>query len=529
MIILGTEPFKVLVDRDHGWQSAEKQGESYVCGNVKVTLTEKNGGVNVTLDSSEPVRGICVRYKGSFPENVRILGDHWERAYADLGFTTLRPERMLPWYFLATDGKKTDGYGVKTAPNAFCYFYANNEGIDLVMDTRNGNGGVNLKGRILDVCTIVTREGKENESAFEAGRAFCKQMCDNPRLPKNIVYGSNNWYYAYGEITDESVMADAKFIADLTAGLDNRPFMVIDDGWQKNHQSGWGGYNGGPWCCGNGDFPDMASLASRMAELDVIPGIWMRPLHYRGEEYDKIGHRLRNEDVLDPTLPAVKELIYKEVKGIRDFGFKLIKHDFSSVDITGRWGPGMIQGGITGGEWGFNDNTRTTAEIVLDLYKLIREAAGDAYIIGCNTFSHLSAGLFELQRTGDDTSGTDWVRTRRYGVNTVAFRGIQHDAFYAADGDCVGLTGEIPWELNRQWLELLAKSGTPLFVSPDPKKVTSEQYEDLRKACEIASKPQPLGEPLDWLYNDCPAVWHFGDEIRTFNWIDENNVETNLR
>ena len=66
---------------------------------------------------------------------------------------------------------------------------------------------------------------------------------------------------------------------------------------------------------------------------------------------------------------------------------------------------------------------RTTAEVIGSLYDVIRGAAGDAAIIGCNTVSHLSAGLFEICRIGDDTSGTDWSRTRKMGVNTLAFRG----------------------------------------------------------------------------------------------------------
>lgn len=527
MIKFSTEPYKVLLFTDR-WHIAEKSGDKYIYAGICLELEESNNEITVGLTANDAVKAICLRFRGSFPENTRVLGDHWERAYADMGFMTLRPERQLPWYFLATDGNKTDGYGVKTAPNAFCMFFASSDGIDMVADVRNGGVGVRLNGRKLKVCTLISREGEQNETAFEAGRAFCKMMCDNPRLPKAPVYGSNNWYYAMGEITNKSVLTDAKLIADLTAGLENRPYMVIDDGWQVKHQGGWGGYNGGPWNLGNKDFPNMGELAANISDMNVIPGIWMRPLHYRGEQYDKIGKRLRNEDVLDPTLPEAKELIFNEVKGITDWGFKLIKHDFSSVDITGRWGVGMIKDGITGGEWSFSDDSRTTAEIVLDLYRLIRDAAGDAYIIGCNTFSHLAAGLFELQRTGDDTSGMDWTRTRRYGINTVAFRGIQHNAFYAADGDCIGITGQIPWELNSMWLELLAKSGTPLFISPDPKATTSEQMEELRKACEIASKPQPLGEPLDWLYNDCPAHWRFGDEERKFNWLEETRHEMNF-
>jgi alpha-galactosidase len=53
------------------------------------------------------------------------------------------------------------------------------------------------------------------------------------------------------------------------------------------------------------------------------------------------------------------------------------------------------------------------------------------------------------------------------GVNTLAFRGAQHGAFYVADADCVGVTNAVPWVYNRQWPDLLAR-GTMLFVSLAP-------------------------------------------------------------
>src|SRR2546430_9977401 len=49
--------------------------------------------------------------------------------------------------------------------------------------------------------------------------------------------------------------------------------------------------------------------------------------------------------------------------------------------------------------WNFHDRTKTSAEIVRELYTDIRRAAGDAMLIGCNTIGHLAAGLFEIQRT----------------------------------------------------------------------------------------------------------------------------------
>ena len=155
----------------------------------------------------------------------------------------------------------------------------------------------------------------------------------------------------------------------------------------------------------------------------------------------------------------------------------------------------------------------------MDLYKAIRQAAGDdMYIIGCNTFSHLGAGIFELFWIGDDTSGKEWNRTRIMGVNTLGFRMIQHDKFYAADGDCVGLTKEVPWEKNNQWLELVAGSGTPLFISPQPEAIGDDQRQLIRASFAKAAKVQPAGEPLDWLTNSQPRKWKLDGEVRTFDW-----------
>jgi alpha-galactosidase len=133
--------------------------------------------------------------------------------------------------------------------------------------------------------------------------------------------------------------------------------------------------------------------------------------------------------------------------------------------------------------------------------------------------SHLSAGHFEICRVGDDTSGTDWSRTRKMGVNTLAFRGPQHGAFCVADADCVGVTTAVPWSFNRQWLDLLARSGTMLFVSLAPDALGADQRRDLREALALAASPQPLGEPLDWQHTVYPTRWRLMDRERTYDWV----------
>jgi alpha-galactosidase len=180
-----------------------------------------------------------------------------------------------------------------------------------------------------------------------------------------------------------------------------------------------------------------------------------------------------------------------------------------------------MKGEMLADGWAFADRSRTTAEIIRQFYLDIREAAGNkTLIIGCNTVGHLAAGIFELQRIGDDTSGQEWARTRKMGVNCVAFRAPQHGTFFAVDADCAGQTraDSVPWEKNRQWLDLLARSGTPLFVSFPRATINPEQEQALRAALAAAAGSQPLGEPLDWLETRTPAHWRLAGEDVTFSW-----------
>ena len=135
---------------------------------------------------------------------------------------------------------------------------------------------------------------------------------------------------------------------------------------------------------------------------------------------------------------------------ICSWGFELIKHDFSTFDAVGFWGF-QRHDAFARDNWNYFDRTKTTAEVILALYETIYEAAnGRALILGCNVIGHLAAGLVHLNRTGDDTSGREWHRMVKYGVNALAFRLLHHAAFYESDADCVGIMGLIDWRYNKQ-------------------------------------------------------------------------------
>jgi alpha-galactosidase len=221
--------------------------------------------------------------------------------------------------------------------------------------------------------------------------------------------------------------------------------------------------------------------------------------------------------ILDPTIGENIERIKKIIKTYKQWGYELVKHDYTTYDVFGQWGFEMIDA-LTAPGWQFNDNTRTNAEIILNLYNAIREAADNMYLIGCNTMSHLSAGIFELNRIGDDTSGKEWERTRKMGVNTLGFRMMQHKTFYEADGDCVGLTKDVHWDRNKNWMQLLAQSSTPLFISAQPDAVGRAQMNFIKQSFAEAAVEQQVAEPLDWLTNKLPSKWRLNGKEVDFDW-----------
>ena len=102
------------------------------------------------------------------------------------------------------------------------------------------------------------------------------------------------------------------------------------------------------------------------------------------------------------------------------------------------------------------------------------------------------------------------------GVNTLAFRLAQNKAFYLVDADCVGILADnIPWEKNRQWLDVLSRSDTALFTSCAA--LDETQKEDMKKAYLEIQKGHDL-RPVDIYENLTPSQWQDGEETITYDW-----------
>jgi alpha-galactosidase len=494
--------------------------------NIEVSLLNQKNAMEVLVDAPKTtLLQITMVWNTGSKLSSTILNDHWERTYGDVSWHKPTTSEMFPWYFMEiTPKNEINGFGVKTGVNSFCSWQVTENGLSLTLDTRSGGNGVMLGNRTLKAAEIVVYKSDKN-SPFVALKEFLKKMCDKPRMPKQPVYGINDWYFSYGNNSEKLIIEHTEMMAPMAEGLKNRPFSVIDAGWFLNPPSSpndccWGDNMDTP----DEKFGDMGKLAEKIRTIGMRPGIWTRPLcgSYKDAGtfmLPMIKGREEKKPVLDPTIPENLERVKNYFKLYNEWNYEMVKVDFTTFDIFGKWGFEMIaEKRMTESGWAMNDNSKTNAEIVLELYKTIRQAAGETYIIGCNTISHLSAGMFELNRIGDDTSGNEWERTRKMGVNTLAFRSAHQGTFYAADGDCVGLTPKVPWAKNKQWMELLAKSGTPLFISAQPEATGAEQKSFIKECFALAAQDLPVGEPLDWMENAFPAKWKLNGETVTFNW-----------
>ena len=204
-----------------------------------------------------------LRWSEAVSNQLLCLGDAWERSYGDLAWRSLVPERPMPWYFATSTAADaiTHGYGIKTGASALCFWQLDPDGVSLWLDLSNGGNGVLLGERTLTAATVVMHQGRSGEDSLEAVRGLCQLMCAKPRASIGPVYGSNDWYYAYGNSSPDLILRDADLVASLQPVTGPKPFTVIDEGWANKAK-----------------FPDMARLAVEIRRRGVRPGIWERPL-----------------------------------------------------------------------------------------------------------------------------------------------------------------------------------------------------------------------------------------------------------
>lgn len=492
---------------------------------IKYDYVVENGiGKVIVYPSGSPVKYLKLRFRGELNFVEKVYGDQWERAglNAYIEWRSVMANRCMPWFTYLYANNQTACYGIKTGADCFAFWQVDTHGITLFINLTCDNRGTDLKEPLV-ACQVVELIGKKGEDAFKVAREFSKKLCDNPILPKQPIFGVNNWYWAYGEINDKIIEEETDYLLKMCKGTKNRPYMIIDDGWQINRTYGDVCYIGGPWNECNKNFESMDKTAKKIHDKGANAGLWFRPLQTKEEVLEEAILVRQNDGVvvLDPSHPYTLEKVSKDVKRFADWGFDLIKHDFTIIDATG-FAPftcekQTIQ--MVKDDRKFFDNTKTTATILKNLYKTIQSAFGDKDVISCNAFGHLTAGIHSIHRIGNDNSGHSFEWTRRDGINSV-MRLPTNNLFYNADPDCAAFTKKTKERPNLDFLRMCALTGMTTLASIVPGILSEEGLKEINEIFKIADENKCFYEIKNYDKNANPEefVSPDGKDYVRFNW-----------
>src|SRR5215831_1499351 len=189
-----------------------------------VSVELKDTANSMVVEAAAPgvqLSFINLQWKTPVNATASILNDQWERTYGDASWHKPAAAELLPWYFMEYNGKVTNGFGIRTGASSFGAWQLKEEKLHLVLDTRSGGEGVELGQRKLKAAEIVTIKGNEGETPFQTARRFMKMMCPEARMPKQPVYGINDWYFTYGNNSEKLIIEHTEMMAPMAEGLIN--------------------------------------------------------------------------------------------------------------------------------------------------------------------------------------------------------------------------------------------------------------------------------------------------------------------
>ena len=281
-----------------------------------------------------------------------------------------------------------------------------------------------------------------------------------PAVP--AVSGWLTWYTGH-DISDAMLRENlARYAAEAERWqLD---YWVIDDGWQSV---------AGDWLIVNEQkFPrGMKLVADGIRKAGLRPGLWVAPLlaseasilarehvdwllkDERGEvvtafAFSEESHWRGRQFVLDVTHPEAADALRQVIRTIvRQWGYEYIKADFLFAAAL----PGVR-----------HDPTLTHTQVMRRALEIIRDEAGQRFLLACGCPIGPATGLADACRTGTDVA-RQWHRAEaddaspstRNAVRNVIARYWQHGRLFLADPDAL-MVRQVDTDLTADEVRTLA-------------------------------------------------------------------------
>jgi alpha-galactosidase len=345
------------------------------------------------------------------------------------------------------------------------------------------------------------------------------------RAQSSVLSGWCSWYQLYTSVSEADVDRN---LASLAAQRDRVPLGLIqlDDGYQRAV---------GDWLELNDKFPSgMPALVERIQRHGYMPGVWLAPFLLSERSHTYVAHPdwvVRDDNgapvnaltnwgapnyALDTTHPQALEWLAQVVETVtREWGFDYLKLDF------------LYAGAVRGRR---HDPLITAVQAYRRGLELLRETAGERFILGCGAPLVPSIGLVDGMRIGSDVAaywgeeGNSDGPSLRNATRATLGRLWMHGAWWTNDPDCVVVRAsdtELCVDEVQAWLGVVALSGGMLFVGDDVSRVEPERLEMLSRLIPPSGVAATALPPL---VNAIPErlIAHFGEHhvLGVANWSD---------
>lgn len=350
--------------------------------------------------------------------------------------------------------------GFEQLDAAFYHFQVSHLGDNSSIEAVCSREGVLLKsGQELNISPLLIGSSSSlSELMQKYGRHVGKVM--GARHFDKVKTGWCSWYHYYGRETQEDILSNVKALAESPLKKDIQ-VIQIDDGWNlpdNQHPRVWG-----DWYPGSKFSYNMKNIADKIHEYGFEAGLWLAPFsvckdsNLYKEHKDWLVKSENQSGLLEPagsggisgldlTHPEVLQFLHETFDRVfNQWGFDYIKIDF------------LIHGVMAGKHY---DTTKTTAEAFRQAMEVIRNVAGERFILNCGSPIGPAIGLCDGMRIGYDVGGRwyapinikNWpngncnIKSAAY---PTIFRQWMHGHWWQNDPDCLVVRdGPVSYEVE---------------------------------------------------------------------------------